>query len=108
MKLLITLSSIAVVTAACAASAGAPASRVTVAKSVNAVQVKTGANAGSDISDIGTRPNPPVHKVPGQPPVVPPALAPNRAAQPAPLQTRDRCSNETGRAGKPQPMCVPA
>jgi len=107
MKLLIALSSIAVVTAACASSAGIPAPQGPLAKSINSVQVKMGANAGSDTSDIGTRPNPPVHKVPGQPPVVQSALARN-ATQPAPVPLRDRCSNETGRPGKPQPMCQPA
>jgi hypothetical protein len=108
MKLLLALSSIAVVTAACASSAGTPGSSEQSAKSVNAVQLRSGANAGSDVSDIGTRPNPPLHKVPGQPPVAPPVLTPNRAAQPAPVQAHDRCSTETGRPGKPQPMCLPA
>ena len=108
MKLLIALSSLAVVTAACATSAGTPISSNSAAKSVNSVQLNSGANAGSDVSDIGTRPNPPAHKVPAQPPVAPPVLAPNHAAQPLPVSPRDHCSNETGRPGKPQPMCLPA
>ena len=108
MKLLIALSSIAVMTAACASSAVAPGSNSPAAKSVNYVELNFGANAGADVSDIGTRPNPPVHKVPGQPPVAAPPLTQIHAAQPAPLQVRDRCGNQAGRPGKPQPMCLPA
>ena len=108
MKLLIALSSIAVMTAACASSAVAPGSNGPAAKSVNYVELNYGVNAGSAVSDIGTRPNPPVHKVPGQPPVVAPILTPNRAAQPAPVQAHDRCGNQAGRPGKPLPMCLPA
>jgi len=67
-------------------------------------------NADQDISDLGNRPNPPIHKSAGTAPVAPAPARPAIATQPAlpPSTVRDRCSNETGRPGKPQPMCLPA
>ena len=66
-------------------------------------------NADQDITDLN-RPNPPIHTGPGQVPALPAPAKPAPATQPArpssPL--RDRCSNQTGRPGKPQPLCLPA
>jgi hypothetical protein len=58
-----------------------------------------------------TKPNPPIKKerVPVGP-VAPVRPSPQQVSVPshATPTLRDRCMNETGRPGKPQPMCAPA
>jgi hypothetical protein len=106
MKLLIVLSSVAVLTAACASSAtvsGSSNGSFTTAKSLH---LNGAANAG-DISDL-SRPNPPVHKAPGMP-ITTQAAPANHATQPAAVQPHDRCTIAASRPGKSLPtLCPPA
>ena len=112
MKLRTVVISTALLLAACGGTTTISGSTVK-ATSPASVHVNQGANAASDVSDITSRPNPPVHR--GQTPVMP--AIPAQLAQPAvtvpnnSLPTLgDRCSNETGRPGShlPRPMCAPA
>jgi hypothetical protein len=111
MKFRALLISSAFLMAACTSSATISGSAVK-ATTPASVQLKAGANAASDVSDITNRPNPPVRK--GQTPTQ--SVAPVQRVQPqvtVPSQAtptlRDRCMNETGRPGKqPLPMCAPA
>ncbi len=122
MKLLITLASAALLTAACAASANMSGSGAGsgAAKSANTIQLVSGANAGSGVAgpDDVNRVNPLVGKAGTHP--VPPVQP--QVVQPAPVPafgtSQDRCTMgigtqtgnapQSGSAGKhpPLPMCA--
>lgn len=101
---------IATALAVTACTGTATVSGSSVGSVTKAIQPKAAPNADQDISDLGNRPNPPIHKSAGTAPVAPAPARPVITTKPAlPTGTlRDRCSNETGRPGKPQPMCLPA
>lgn len=98
MKLLITLGTAALLTAACTASASVSGSSSSTVKTGNIVQVVSGANAGSDVQgepDVN-RVNPLIGKAGNHqaPPVHAAPVAP--AAAPAPAVIQDRCNGGIG------------
>jgi hypothetical protein len=103
------LALISLALAATACTGSATLSGTNVGSVSRSAQPKAGLNAGQDVSDLGSRPNPPVRK--GGIQITPVPLQPQTAPMtkaPAVPPVRDRCSNETGRVGKAQPMCLPA
>jgi hypothetical protein len=104
----VVLISTALAVTACTGTATIPGSSV--GSVTRTVHLNAAPNADQDISDLGNRPNPPIHKGVGGVPVASAPARPVIATKPA-LPTspvRDRCSNETGRPGKALPMCLPA
>ena len=97
---------IAIGLAATACSGAATVSGSNVNSATKVVRPYLVPNADQDISDLGNRPNPPIHKSGG--PVPTRIQPPSAPATRTPAILRDRCMNETGRPGKPQPMCLPA
>jgi hypothetical protein len=119
-KVRILLVAAALLTAACAGGATLSGSKNEPATNAGYVQVNGGANAGSDLSDITNRPNPPVHKggTAQARPVTPQNAAP-AAPQPAFGTGTDRCGSGVGTSGAgnresptgqpkhpPLPMCA--
>jgi len=119
-KVRILLLAAALLTAACAGGATLSGSKDQPASTTGVVQVNGGANAGSDLSDITNRPNPPVQKggTAQARPVIPQNAAP-AAPQPAFGTGTDRCGsgarttsagNRASTTGQPKhpplPMCA--
>lgn len=104
----VVLISTAVAVTACTGTA--TVSGLSVGSVTRSVHPNAAPNADQDTSDLGNRPNPPIHKAAGKAPIVLAPASPVITTRPTvPTSTvRDRCSNETGRPGKPQPMCLPA
>jgi hypothetical protein len=88
---------------------------------VGSITLSTGSNAGSDVSDITSRPNPPIQKGTQPKPVAP--VPPSTVSQSTTLQPAtssmgsafDRCGIGSVNGGKrfggrprPQLMCAPA
>jgi hypothetical protein len=114
-KFAIPLVAVAFLTAACGGSTSTAAQRASTG-SLGSVQAQPGANAGSDVSDLG-RVNPavrkanPVASVPAQP------QQGTASSAPALPPGQDRCSTGSGTTGGsglrasggkhlPQPMCL--